>query len=198
MNFSKKYTLGLVLAAVVITMFLIVSIFFCNNEYYNTTKFINSFILPPIFVFSTLWALLKLKAKNNNQLSFKNAFTYAYFNQLIGGFLSLGFIVFYMNIISPETQNIFIYQMYDELYQQQVKEIEEVGVVQLPDMTKEESQIQAQNIVDNLKEIRDTQSDRVFSLTNPKLWLLFFGMNFFYALNSVFLSLFLRTKQVEY
>ncbi len=198
MHWLKNYKLGAILATLVIVMFLIVSNFFVNENYYNNVKFVNSFVIPSLFVFLTLMGLIYYKKQNKGKLSFKQGFTFCYLNQFIGGMLSLAFILFYMNLISPSTRDIFNYQLFDTLAKQQEKEVEESGVIELPGLTKEESEQQAQAVIANLKSKRDTLSENVLSITNGKFWAMVFAINLFYIFNSVFLSLFFKTpKKIE-
>lgn len=194
MSFFNNYKLGVGLALIIILMFLIVSIFFCNQHYFKTSLLINGFVLPALFTFSVLWALLQLKKQNNGQLSFKKAFTFSYINQLIGGFLSLGFILVYMNFISPETKDIFNYQYLNENYQKFKEEALNSDTLQFEGLSQEESQVRAAKILDYLKQTRDELSKDFFSFSESQIWGVIFGMNMFYLLNSLFLSLFLKTN----
>ncbi len=198
MHWLKNYRLGAILAILVIVMFLIVNTFFVNENYYQTVNFMNSFVIPPIFVFLTLMGLMYVKRQNKGQLTFKQGFTFSYLNQFIGGMLALAFILIYMNLIRPSTRDVFNYQLFDELYKQQVKEYEEEGVIELPGLTKEESEQQAQAVIANLKDKRDTLSENVIALNNGKFWAMVFAINLFYIFNSVFLSMFFKTpKKIE-
>ncbi len=192
---QQQYRLGTILALVVILMFLIVSWFFVDDNYFNTSLFINAYALPPIFVLLTLMGLLQLKKKQNGWLKFRKGFKYCYLNQLIGGVLSLGFILLYMNLISPETRDVFNYQFLDTWYEQAKEELQEVDQLEEPESTEKEREERTTEILEMLKEKRDTLSDNLFSLSNPKFWTIFLGMNLFYVLNSVFLSMFFKTTK---
>lgn len=190
----KNYKLGLVLATVVIIMFLVVSLFFLNTNYYKTSLFLNAYVLPPVFVILTLMALLYYK-KQKGYLRFKDGFTFCYLNQLIGGALSLTFILVYMNVISQETRDIFNFQFYNTQYEEALNELEISDLSEFQPKDDEEKDQKA--LLENIKHLRDIK-DNIFSFFNNGnhiLLMLVFGMNLFYIINSVFLSMFFKTSK---
>ncbi len=195
MKIFKGYRLGAVLATIILVMFFVVSWFFQDQNYYKTSLFINAYVLPPIFVFLTLMGMMYQKKLQKGIYTFKEGFRFAFPNQFLGGTFALVCIVFYLNVLDTDTRDVFNYQLYDALYQQQLKEFHEADVIELPGKTKEESIEIAKSVIDNLKDIRDNLSDNVFALNNAKLWALYLSMNAFYIFNSVFLSMFLKTPK---
>lgn len=174
-------------------LFFIVYFFFLDENYFNITMIINSFVLPTLFIGTSVTSLIFYK-RSEGKIYFRKAFQRVFTPMFIGGFLSLSSIFVFLNYIDTDAKDVLNHQ-FVERNKQELENVYQKEKNALKDAKKLEElekdyKIQLQSFSKDMTKDKDMFQLEYF----VKYY--FPAIIVFYLIISLFLSTFFKSKRV--
>ena len=182
--------LGIMLFGITMLIFFVVYYFFSGVNYYESSLTANAFILPALYAI-TAFLSVRYFWKNNDKVSFKDAFRRAFIPMFTGGLLSLFSIFMFLNFVDSDAKDLLNYQFVERNKKELTEVYEKEKAALKTDKDKEELERDYQKSLQSFdkEQVKDTNmfTFRYFSI--------YFGAIFiFYLVLSLFFGAFFRTK----
>ncbi|MBD8081568.1 DUF4199 domain-containing protein [Chryseobacterium caseinilyticum] len=102
-------TFGIILFIATMIVFFVVYVFFSGINYFDISLKVNAFLLPVLYAGTAFWSV-KTHWNNNRYVTFKEAFSRAFYPMFIGGFLSVITIFLFLNFVDMDAKKLLNYQ----------------------------------------------------------------------------------------
>lgn len=188
--FKNSFLIGLVLWITTVFSFLLLHVFFANENLFENSLKINFFFLSLIYGFGAFLSVYQLR-KNSHYISFKNAFSKAFQSMFWAGLFSVIFMAFYLNQINTESKKLLNQQFIER---QNLELDEKYNNAKSSMKTEEEIKeltVEYQQAKEGI-EIQQKSGLDMFSYS--KFGIYFAIISLFYIILSFFLASFFRTK----
>lgn len=188
--FKNSFVISLVLWITTILVFLLLHLFFANENLFDNSLKINFFFLSLVYGFGAFWSVYLLR-KSTSFISFKNAFSKAFHPIFWAGLFSIVFMAFYLNQINPTSKNLLNQQF---IQRQNMELDQKYNNAKSSMKTQEEIQeltVEYQQAKEGI-EVQKKSGLDMFSYS--KFGIYFAIISLFYIILSFFLASFFRTK----
>lgn len=134
---KNVYVVGFVLFIITMLIFFGMYFFGMNVNYFNNSMLINAFVFPLIYTFVAFFSVNSAK-KQQNYMSFRNAFGRAFKPMFLGGLLSILFMYFFLNFVDSDAKNLLNYQYVERQKSELNKEYQSAKKILAKDQDQKE------------------------------------------------------------
>ena len=182
--------LGIMLFGITMLIFFVVYYFFSGVNYYESSLTANAFILPALYAI-TAFLSVRYFWKNNDKVSFKDAFRRAFIPMFTGGLLSLFSIFMFLNFVDSDAKDLLNYQFVERNKKELTEVYEKEKAALKTDKDKEELERDYQKSLQSF----DKEQVKNTNMFTFRYFSIYFGAIFiFYLVLSLFFGAFFRTK----
>lgn len=191
-KYSFKY--GFLLFGITMLLFFVVYYFFANQNYWDISVTINSFVLPIIYGIMAFISVFIMR-KRLGEITFPQAFAQSFYTLFVGGLLSLLSIFAYLNYGDTQARDLLNYQFVET----QAKKLEEARVEQLEKSENLKDAGKMDDVKENYKNykigIEAAKNNKTNFFSFKYLSALFGVILLFYVFLSIAIAAFLKNKK---
>jgi len=192
---KNPFKFSLVLFAITLLLFLGVYYFFANENYWQTSVSINSFVLPILYAVVTFLAVKSYRDDLGGRITFRQAFQRSFLTLFVGGFLSLFSIFLFLNYVDSNARDLLNYQF----VQIQENKLEEAKATQLSDIEKMQDASKKEEFLQKYKDyklgIEAAKKNKTNYFSLRYLSGIFGVFILFYLFLSIAIAAFLKNKK---
>ncbi|MEC5395145.1 DUF4199 domain-containing protein [Bergeyella sp. RCAD1439] len=191
---KSVYTIGLFIFGMVMSVFLVTTIFFRDVHYFRNSITLSAFLLPFIFALGAYFSVSAYR-RFKRRLSFKEAYGRAFIPMFIGGLLSFSSIFVYITYLDPSAKDLLNHQ-YIESFRASLEE-EYTKAKQILKPGSEEMKELETKYAEGKVRIKEKENRKEDMFSAKYFAYVFAGYCAYYLLLSLFFGSFFRTRSIE-